>query len=221
MMPIDFADMLNKIIALLTEYPRASFVVGVLIFVVCIFPFIVGLVRFLDACIFGSMRASVDSVETQVSTASEDAEHRGIDIELVAPAIDRLMNSRMHAVLLEAITDAAQAAGWKFEYTKAEYELTTWERMHIAAVIYPAYVGFTRPRLKLVDPKNLERWEDEAIEDGWAAHWLDLTLESLKQLGIRPVPISKASNYRQEDPSICNPVLPSSLNASGTACNDN
>lgn len=198
MMPIDSADLLSRLIALLTEFPRTSFVVGILVFVVCISPFIVAFVRFLDACIFGSMRASVGSEITQSAIISDEAEHRGVDIELVAPAVDRLMNSRMHAVILKAILDAAQAVGWKFEYTKEEYELSTMARIHIASVIYPAYAGFTSPRLKLVDPGKQERWEADSMQDGWAANWLDLTLESLKQLGIRPVPTSEVSNYHDE-----------------------
>jgi hypothetical protein len=204
MMPIDPAELSNKFIALLTQYPRASFVVGVLVFVVCISPFIVWFVRFLDACLFGSMRASLDSVTTQTVAPHDDVEHqevierRGIDIEILAPAIDRIMNSRMHAVILEAIMDAARDAGWEFEYTKEEYELSTWARFHIASVIYPTYVGFNSPRLKVANPEKQKRWEADSIEDGWAAHWLDLTLESLKVLGIRPVPALEVDRHRHE-----------------------
>ena len=114
--------------------------------------------------------------------------HEGIDLELVAPSVHRLMNERMHATILKSIMDAALMAGWQFAYTKEVHELSSFARLHIAEAIYPAYLKFTRPRSHLIEKESIERWTREAMEDGWAANWLDLTLESLRKLGIRPVP---------------------------------
>lgn len=116
------------------------------------------------------------------------AKHEGIDLELVAPAVHRLMNERMHAAILKSIMDAALVAGWQFAYTKDVHELSSFARLHMAEAIYPAYLTFTRPRMHLVDQASVRSWARDAMEDGWAANWLDLTLESLRKLGIRPVP---------------------------------
>lgn len=43
-----------------------------------------------------------------------------------------------------------------------------------------------------MDPETFDQWARDAIEDGWAANWLDMTLEILQQLGIRPVPDTEA-----------------------------
>lgn len=37
------------------------------------------------------------------------------------------------------------------------------------------------------------------MEDGWAANWLDLTLESLRKLGIRPVPYTVAERFGNDE----------------------
>jgi hypothetical protein len=116
------------------------------------------------------------------------AKHEGIDLELVAPSVHRLMNEQMHAAILKSIMEAALTVGWRFEYTKEAHELSSFASLHIAEAIYPAYVKFTRPRLHLTDPESINRWAREAIEDGWAANWLDHTLQSLRKLGIRPIP---------------------------------
>ena len=118
---------------------------------------------------------------------------KGIDLPLVAPSVHRIMNERMHAAILKAIMSAAEAVGWRFEYTQEAHELSCLARTHIIEAIWPAHAMFTKPRLHLMDPESFDQWARDAIEDGWAANWLDLTLESLQELGIRPVPNIEAS----------------------------
>jgi len=127
------------------------------------------------------------------------AEHEGIDLELVAPSVHRLMNERMHAAILKSIMDSALTAGWRFEYTKEVHELSSFTRLYIAEGIYPAYVKFTRPRAHLIEPDSTTRWAREAMEDGWAENWLDLTLDSLRKLGIRPVPYPVAERFGNDE----------------------
>lgn len=112
----------------------------------------------------------------------------GIDLTLVAGPVHRIMNEKMHAAILKAIMDAARTIGWQFAYTKEVHELSTWHRQHIAEAIWPARNAFLNPRRQTNDPESCKRWSLDALEDGWSANWLDLTLAALREIGIRPVP---------------------------------
>ena len=118
-----------------------------------------------------------------------ETEQQFVDIELVSSSVHRLMNERMHASILKAITVAARELGWGFKYTKEEYVLPKVVREHLAAEIWPAHCAFTKPLLHKTEPEEtIKMWAQEAIDDGWADNWLNLTIESLRELGIRPVP---------------------------------
>lgn len=126
------------------------------------------------------------------ATKEAETEQQYINIELVSSSVHRLMNEKLHASILKVLMEAAHELGWGFEYTKKEYVLPNGIREQLAAVIWPAHSAFTKPLLHKVETEEtIKSWAQDAIEDGWAGNWLDLTLDSLSQLGIKPVPYDK------------------------------
>lgn len=116
-------------------------------------------------------------------------EHQGVDIEMTASSVNRLMNQRYHEVILVAIKRAALSKGWYFKHTKVEHLMPYPIRVHLASVIWPAAHEHTHPNLRSAIGSELyEQWRLDAELDGWATAWLDHVLEALRQLGIRPVP---------------------------------
>ncbi|PSL90762.1 hypothetical protein [Pseudomonas sp. R9.37] len=192
MMPSDPTLLINSISSLMNKYPlpflMACIFVMALLFSGCFYAVAMGLLnrRIRKMRIMESTMAPV--VAEHESIENIPVKQDVVNIDLIAPAIFQYMNCRMFELILKAIFDAAHSVGWRFEYTKEEHEIGTFERFHIASVIYPAYKLYITPGLRITDPDTLERWNRESMEDGWSASWLDHTLEALRALGIRPVP---------------------------------
>lgn len=116
-------------------------------------------------------------------------ERQGVDIEMAASSVHRLMNERFHKAILVAIKRAALSQGWHFQHTKVEHLMPYPVREHLASVIWPASVGHSKPNLRsAIGSEQYEEWRRDAELDGWATAWLDNVLDALRQLGIRPVP---------------------------------
>lgn len=114
----------------------------------------------------------------------------GIDLDLIAPAVHRIMLRNYYAALLSAMQDAAKACGWAFIYTKEEHHIPAFDIMSMAHVMWPAATDYTKPLLKRGHPETFKQWASESFTDeGWGAAWVDHALEALRELGIRPVPI--------------------------------
>ncbi|WP_421526582.1 hypothetical protein [Pseudomonas yamanorum] len=114
---------------------------------------------------------------------------QGVDIELTASAVHRLMNERYLQVILTAVKKAALSQGWHFQHTKEEHLMPYRIREHLASVIWPASAGHCRPNLRSsIGSETYEEWRRDAEIEGWSAAWLDGVLDALRQLGIRPVP---------------------------------
>ncbi|MBM0557854.1 hypothetical protein GIW79_22915 [Pseudomonas sp. PA-7-1E] len=119
----------------------------------------------------------------------EQLMRQGVDIELTASAVHRLMNERYLQAILTAIKKAALSQGWHFQHTKEEHLMPFRLREHLASVIWPASVGHCRPNLRSsIGPETYEEWRRDAELEGWSGAWLDGVLDALRQLGIRPVP---------------------------------
>ncbi|EIE9938015.1 hypothetical protein LFP55_001817 [Escherichia coli] len=119
----------------------------------------------------------------------EQLMQEGVDIELAALSVHRLMNERYLQVILTAIKKAALSQGWHFQHTKEEHLMPHRVREHLLSVIWPASVGHVRPTLRsAIGSETYEEWRRDAELEGWSASWLDGVLDALRQLGIRPVP---------------------------------
>ena len=127
--------------------------------------------------------------DEQLEQMLQQIERQGVDIEMAASSVHRLMNERYLRIILVAIKRAALAKGWHFQHTKVEHLMPYPIREHLASVIWPASVGYTRPNLRSsIGTELYEEWRRDAELDGWATSWLDGILDALRQLGIRPVP---------------------------------
>lgn len=109
-----------------------------------------------------------------------------------AQPVHRMMNENYIRSILINLQIAMEQKGWTFALTHRRYEIEPQKRAAFARAVYSAQTEFLRPYFNQ-ESESFSRQSDDAMSDGYAWQWLVSILDSLAELGIRPVPYEKSS----------------------------